>query len=130
MVQVRHSLQVVVKVAANMGSFVDQVAQIVGAENLILDEKQRISASKDCYHFSPVLVPQLDGKTADVIARPQNQTQLAQLIGCAAAHRVPITPRGAGTGNYGQGVPLAGGLMISTRNLNAIIAIDADSAQV
>lgn len=130
MVKVRHSLQVVVKVAANMGSFLDQIAQIVGAENLILDEKQRISASKDCYHFSPVLVPQLDGKTADVIARPQNQTQLAQLIGCAAAHRVPITPRGAGTGNYGQGVPLAGGLMISTRNLNAIIAIDADSAQV
>ncbi len=116
--------------APDMGAFAEQVAQIVGAENLILDEKQRNSASKDCYHFSPVLIPQLDGKVADVVARPQDQAQLAALIGCAVAHRVPITPRGAGTGNYGQGVPLAGGLMISTRDLDTIVSIDADSARV
>ena len=77
-----------------------------------------------------MLVPQLDGKCADVIARPQTQAQLSALISCAVAHRVPITPRGAGTGNYGQGVPLHGGLMISTRDLNEIVELTPDSARV
>ena len=100
----------------NKADFAGKVEKIVGAKNLILSEAQRRSSSKDCYHFSPVLVPQLEEKFADVIARPQTQDQLRDLIGCAAAHRIPITPRGAGTGNYGQGVPLRGGLMISTRD--------------
>ena len=108
---------------------IDALATIVGAENLTLDHQQRVSGSKDCYHFSPVLIPQLDGRAADVIARPQNQEQLRQLISWAAEHRVPVTPRGAGTGNYGQGVPLNGGLMINTKDLNQIVSLTKDEAR-
>ncbi len=107
-----------------------QLEEIVGAENLILDAKRLTSGSKDCYHFSPVLKPQLDGRLADAIVKPENQAQLIALIAWAAKNRIPITPRGAGTGNYGQGVPLQGGLMINTRNLNEIVSIDKDSARV
>ena len=116
--------------AVNQADFAGKVERIVGKKNVILSEAQRRSSSKDCYHFSPVLVPQLEEKFADVIARPQTQDQLRDLIGCAAAYKIPITPRGAGTGNYGQGVPLRGGLMVSTRDLNKIIEISTEEARV
>ena len=114
----------------SLSIFLGKVEQIVGPENLTIDEEQRRSKSKDCYHFSPVLIPQLDGCFADIIARPRNEDQLKNLIGCAAAHRVPITPRGGGTGNYGQGVPLQGGVMISTEHLDSIIELSSSEARV
>src|SRR5690606_34837125 len=44
----------------------------------------------------------------------------------AYAHEVPITPRGAGTGNYGQAMPLSGGAMLNLMNLDRIISITPD----
>ncbi|MEM9624203.1 MAG: FAD-binding oxidoreductase [Pseudomonadota bacterium] len=111
-------------------SFLSDLSDIVGDDRLVLDTGQLKTASRDCFHFSPILIPQLSDKAADVIARPESQAQLMQLIGAAVKHRVPIIPRGAGTGNYGQGVPLHGGLMINTKDLNRIVHIDEDSARV
>ena len=104
--------------------------ELVGSQNVISDAKRLTSGSKDCYYFSPVLKPQLDGCLADAIVRPEDQEQLIELIAWAAKNRIPITPRGAGTGNYGQGVPLRGGIMINTRNLNQIVSINKESARV
>ena len=104
--------------------------ELIGSQNVISDAKRLTSGSKDCYHFSPVLKPQLDGCLADAIVKPEDQEQLIELIAWAAKNRIPITPRGAGTGNYGQGVPLRGGIMINTRNLNKIVSINKESARV
>ena len=104
--------------------------EFIGSQNVISDAKRLTSGSKDCYHFSPVLKPQLDGCLADAIVKPEDQEQLIELIAWAAKNRIPITPRGAGTGNYGQGVPLRGGIMINTRNLNKIVSINKESARV
>ena len=112
----------------NLQTFLTEIQTFFSEDKITLDEKGRLSGSKDCFHFSPILIPQLNDKAADVIVRPSNQEELARLIGCAAKHRIPIIPRGAGTGNYGQGVPIHGGLMVNTKDLNRIQAIDHDSA--
>ena len=77
-----------------------------------------------------MLIPQLHGRSAQAIVWPADQAQLAAVIALCVRHRVPITPRGAGTGNYGQGVPLHGGVLVNTKRLNRIVAIDADEATV
>ena len=44
----------------------------------------------------------------------------------AFKYGVPVTPRGTGTGNYGQAMPLSGGAMLDLMNLNRVIKIEQD----
>lgn len=109
---------------------IEQLANIVGNDNLTTTPAQLNSGSKDCYHFSPILTPQLDGRAAEVIAWPQTQEQLVAIISLAAQYKIPVTPRGAGTGNYGQGVPLHGGILVNTRHLDRIVELTPEYARV
>ncbi|MEM1112521.1 MAG: FAD-binding oxidoreductase [Pseudomonadota bacterium] len=110
--------------------FLQQAGAIVGAENLAVDEKTLRSGSRDCFHFSPVLVPLLESCQAEAIAYPESEEQLVQLVALAVSNGVPVTPRGGGTGNYGQGVPLQGGLMINTKRMNRIVDLKTEAARV
>ncbi len=87
------------------------------------DEAARLAASADWAHMSPVLAPLLPGGVADVVARPRDSAGIAAAVGAAHRHRVPVTVRGQGTGNYGQAIPLYGGLVIDTSRANRIIGV-------
>ena len=43
---------------------------------------------------------------------------------------IPVTPRGGGSGNYGQAMPLAGGVVLDMMSLNHIRSIDAGTVVV
>ncbi len=68
--------------------------------------------SKDFYWYSPVLKRQLEGKAGDIVVQPINEQEVLAIARYARQHNVPITVRGAGTGNYGQCIPLAGGIVL------------------
>lgn len=81
--------------------------------------------SRDFYWYSPVLKRQLDDIRGDFIATPVNEDQIRSILATCYAHDVPVTVRGAGTGNYGQAMPLCGGCVLHTAKLNQVIALDA-----
>lgn len=58
--------------------------------------------SRDFYWYSPVLRRQLDGKFADVVVHPVTVQEIQDVLRYCYANDIPVTPRGAGTGNYGQ----------------------------
>lgn len=68
--------------------------------------------SQDFYWFSPVLKRQLSHLRADAVARPKTEDEIRAVVGACAAAGVPITVRGSGTGNYGQCMPLHGGVIL------------------
>lgn len=82
--------------------------------------------SKDFYWYSPVLKRQLDDKRADVVVRPGSMDELRATVAACARAKVPVVPRGAGTGNYGQCVPLYGGVVLDLARLDKILEITAD----
>jgi FAD/FMN-containing dehydrogenase len=76
--------------------------------------------SRDFFWYSPVLKDELSDKLADLIVCPRDEAEIVRVARAAARFRVPITPRGGGTGNYGQAVPLAGGIVLDMTALDAI----------
>ena len=87
-----------------------------------LDANLLRSRSRDHYWFSPILRSELDGKSADVALVPENREQLIRVASACARHRVPVTVRGAGTGNYGQAVPIKGGVLLDMTRFNRVIS--------
>ncbi len=106
------------------------LAAVVGADHVITDAAQLENNSRDCYWYSPVLKPQLDGKVGEVIVRPGTIDELVATIAVAVRAQLPITLRGAATGNYGQSVPLRGGLVLNTRRLDKILNLTQDEVRV
>src|SRR5438045_9616918 len=66
----------------------------------------------------------------DAVVQPATLSELERVVAVGVRQRVPITVRGAGTGNYGQSVPLYGGILIDMRRLNRIDFVDNDSIEV
>ncbi len=87
----------------------------------ITDASQVLKLSQDYYHFSPILQPIFADKRAIAIVRPVNETEVLAIAKFCVTHQIPLTVRGAGTGNYGQCVPLTGGLVIDMTRMNALL---------
>lgn len=79
--------------------------------------------SRDFFWYSPVLKARMDHLTADFVVAPRDEAELAQALAAAYAHDVPVTTRGSGTGNYGQAMPLSGGMVLHLKHLNRVLSI-------
>ncbi|MGZ2257344.1 FAD-binding oxidoreductase [Roseobacter sp. A03A-229] len=76
--------------------------------------------SRDFFWYSPVLKAHLDDVTADFVVSPRSEAEVIEVLKACYAHNVPVTTRGAGTGNYGQAMPLAGGCVMHLRHMTAV----------
>jgi FAD/FMN-containing dehydrogenase len=76
--------------------------------------------SRDFYWYSPTLKRQLDAVTADIIVSPNSEAEVLQTLQVAFELGIPVTPRGTGTGNYGQAMPLSGGIVLDLAGFNRV----------
>lgn len=74
--------------------------------------------SRDFYWYSPILKRDLADVCGDFIATPGTEDDLRSVLATCYAHDIPVTPRGGGTGNYGQSMPLRGGCVLDLTALN------------
>lgn len=79
--------------------------------------------SRDFFWYSPVLKRRLDHVTGDLVVSPRDRDEVIRVVRACFAHGVPITPRGAGTGNYGQAMPLSGGVVLNLAEMNKVVEI-------
>src|SRR3989442_9340025 len=103
-------------------TFVEQFRQDIGNVSSTVDERQLRQKSHDFHWYSPVLTPQLQNCMADVVVQPQSEEEIAAVVAAAVKHRMPLTVRGGGTGNYGQSVPLQGGVGVDMTGFNKVTA--------
>ena len=88
---------------------------------LVTDTTSVRRRSRDYFWYSPILNAELHGLSADIVAVPRNEADVIRIVAACVRRRIPITPRGAATGNYGQAVPLAGGLLLDLSNMTRIL---------
>ncbi len=101
-----------------------EVAALLGAlEGIAVETDPALvrQKSRDFFWYSPVLRRQLNGVTAEAVVSPRDEAEVARVLAEAARRRVPVTPRGAGTGNYGQAMPLRGGIVLDLSGLDRVL---------
>ena len=79
--------------------------------------------SRDYFWYSQALAADLAGKQADVIVTPRDEADVIRVASLCARWRVPLTPRGGGTGNYGQAVPLQGGVVLDLSEMTGLESV-------
>jgi glycolate oxidase len=102
--------------AAVVPALIQQFEQIVGSQNIVVDEEHRFHYSHDeteDYSFLP-----------DVVLKPGSTEEISAIMKLCNAHTIPVTPRGGGTGLSGGALPIKKGVVISMERFNKIISID------
>ena len=90
--------------------------------HLDMEEKEAAitSASRDFFWYSPVLKSRLDHLVADFVVRPRDENEIKEVLKVCYTHNVPVTTRGAGTGNYGQAMPMRGGCVMHLKHMDKV----------
>ncbi|MGL4880184.1 MAG: FAD-binding oxidoreductase [Waterburya sp.] len=106
----------------NTNSTIDYQAIALELEGIetISDRERLTKLSLDYYHFSPILTAQLEGKRGNIAVCPTTEAEVIQIAQICVKYKIPLTVRGAGTGNYGQCIPLQGGMILDTSKMNQI----------
>src|SRR5438093_12241585 len=90
--------------------------RIVGAGGLVRSPEGRLVYECDMHTFYK--------GAPDVVALPTRTEQVVEIVNLCRRERVPIVPRGSGTGLIGGAMAPAGGVMIGTNRMDAILEID------
>lgn len=99
-------------------SLVKELKGIVGEKNAIYEDREALeSYSKDesgkYYSHLP-----------DAVIKPSTPQQISEIMKIANRERIPVTPRGAGSGLSGGCIPIFGGIVLSLEKMNRLLEID------
>jgi FAD/FMN-containing dehydrogenase len=86
--------------------------------------------SRDFYWYSPILKETLKDVQGDLVVSARNEGDIVRTVAACYADNVPITVRGGGTGNYGQCMPLRGGVVLEVDKLDQVVWLQPDRVRV
>lgn len=104
------------------GQHIESFKKISGEKYVLTDEEslQRYSHDEtEDLHYLP-----------DVVVKPRTAEEISAILKICNRDRIPVTPRGAGTGLSGGALPHLGGVLLSTERMNSIHHIDERNLQV
>lgn len=105
-----------------MAGLIEQFKKIVGDSYIMTDEESLKNFGHDETE-NLLFLP-------DVVIRPRTAAEISSIFKICNDHKIPVTPRGAGTGLSGGALPQFGGVLISLDRMNSIIEIDERNLQV
>jgi FAD/FMN-containing dehydrogenase len=77
--------------------------------------------SRDYFWYSPILNAQLHGRAAHIVVTPRTEADVVKVLAACCKRRIPVTPRAGSTGNYGQAVPLEGGVLLDMTAMDRVL---------
>src|SRR6266545_2835579 len=98
------------------GTFLADLERIVGAEGLVRSAEGRLVYECDMHTFYK--------GAPDAVALPTRAEEVVAIVSLCRRERVPIVPRGSGTGLIGGAMAPLGGVMIGTNRMDRILEID------
>jgi glycolate oxidase len=99
---------------------IKELTTIVGKDNIFMEKLEVEGYSCDEMPLAKPYAPQ-------VVVKPTDNLSIARLLDLANKQRIPVTPRGAGTGVSGGCIPIYGGILLSLERMNRILEIDREN---
>ena len=99
-----------------MKEHIKALEKIVGKENVKADRAHQLAYSYDATreHFRP-----------DIVVFPRNEEDVSKILRYCNEHKIPVVPRGAGSGFTGGALPVSGGVVLAVEKyMNKILEID------
>lgn len=115
-------MQTEAKVNTVVLNYIDLFKKIVGDSFVFSDSESLNDYAHDeteNLHFLP-----------DIVIKPRTAIEISQIMVICNEFKIPVTPRGAGTGLSGGALPHLGGVLLSMERMNLIIDIDERNLQV
>lgn len=103
-------------------SILKEIIQIVGEKYVLFDQPEKLAAYSHDEVANPVFA-----HMPEVVVKPSSAAEISQIMKLANRCRVPVTPRGAGSGLSGGAVPVFGGIVLSLERMNRILEVDKDN---
>ncbi|MBA2529369.1 MAG: FAD-binding oxidoreductase [Euzebyales bacterium] len=114
-----------------LGQLARDLNAAVGAANVSTDPAALSEQSADWSWMSQFLrYRNLPLPTADVVVRPESTPEIEAIVRIASEYRVPVVPRGGGSGTQGGTFALYGGIAVDLTRMNRIVDIDETSLVV
>lgn len=104
---------------------ISRIRKIVGEERCFSKEVDLI-----CYAYDSSLESQLNRWVPDLVVQPQHREQIVAIMKLANEYRIPVVPRGAGTGQCCGAVAHRGGIVLDMSLMNKILRYDLENLQV
>jgi glycolate oxidase len=95
---------------------VKELQEILGSDGLILTFEGRLTYECDMHTFYKA--------APDAVALPMRAEQVEAIVRLCRRERIPIVPRGSGTGLIGGATAPTGGVMVSMTRMNAVLELD------
>ena len=102
-------------------NWIESLEKIVGKEIVFTDPKLLSNYSSD-YTEDIFCLP-------DAVVIPRTTLEVSLVLSFCNENKIPVTPRGAGTGLSGGSIPVRGGVSLSMEKFNRIIEIDEKNFQ-
>ena len=105
-----------------IATHIDAFRKIVGDRFVFVDEESLTDYGHDeteNLSFPP-----------EVVIKPRTAEEISAILKICNKEKIPVTPRGAGTGLSGGALPHLGGVLLSTERMNSILDIDERNLQV
>ncbi|MGE4272919.1 MAG: FAD-binding oxidoreductase [Desulfitobacterium sp.] len=107
------------------GQLIQDLEAIFRSERVLKSELQRF-----CYTYDSSFVSQQTEYYPDVVVFLDNTEDVSRLMKYAWDNEVPVTPRGAGSGQTGGSVAIQGGIVLDLSGWDDIVEIDDANMQV
>jgi len=108
-----------------------ELESIVGLENVVTQPAEMIAQTADVWWITRLLLSSdVEFPKPFAIVFPGNKEEVIKLVQFCGEHKVPLVPRGAGAGDSGGALPVAGGIVVDMKRMDRVLELNERSLTV